>query len=386
MQTLVPIKKNGSFTEEHLKIAKELDKINHELYPEYYTSCTFKSLKYDGLRIIDASSIDRAEHGTDQLIRANGKNEKYDEIAIDMDAYGYKLGGGKFLWVTPNKQKPGRYLIVDGKTKDKILDERKFKNRICHVIDIDSLDLVLFGNRCNSGEDKSPAGLVKEVDIIQAANDQIKLGMLDINVDDIYDFINKALGRGKFGKKKRTDLANQIYNREVAFRTSGLLPRAWTNGADVTSWMISKKYIETSTVKYLVAAASSPMKAFIAAAKESRQNPGKEIRVIVYASKLNGYNLKRCYVDAILKFKSLWYDYLSAVGSAYFDGAKPNELNIKLYGCVPSNIEDICEDMDKLIVFGKNDQKIDVTYLSNLAITAAFFDEEDEEEDEEEYV
>jgi hypothetical protein len=381
MQTLVPIKKNGSFTEQHLETAKEFDLINQGLYPEYYDDSEFKSIVYHGLHLIDSSSIERNVHGTSQSVRADGKNDKYDEISAEMESYGYKLGGGKFLWIKPHTEKPGRYLIVDGKTKDKILEEKKFKNRICHVIDIDDSECVQFGNRLNSGEDSPAAGLVKEVDIITAANNQIRDGLLELNVDDIHEFINKALGRGKFGKKKRLDLANQIYSHEAAIQTSGLLPTAWVSGADVSNWMTANKYIETPTVKYLVVAASSPMKAFIAAAKESRQNPGKEIRVVVYVSKLNGYILKKCYIDTILKFKAFWYDYLSVVSVAYFNNAKSTDHNIKLYGCVPSNIQDICEDMEKLIVFGKNDQKIDINYISNTSLNMFFEEEEDQEED-----
>ena len=378
METSVRIKKNGSFTKEHLEIAKQFDKVNKELFPEHYDNSVFESLSYHGLHLIDESCIVRATYGTSQEVRADGINAMYDELALEMDTNGYKLGGGKFLWVKKDPAKPGRYLIVDGKTKDHILSTRKFKNRICHVIDIDESETVALGNRLNSGEDAPPAGLVKEADIINAARNQINKGYLELNIDDILDFIDKMLGRGKFGKKKRTDLANQIYNHEYLIQTSGLLPTAWVNSLNVEEWLKDKKYIETSTVKYLPVASSSPLRGIASAAKAAQENPNKQIRVVIYVSKLNGFNLKSCYVDTILKFKSKWFEYLNDISSTYFDNTKPMDFKVKLYGCLPSNIEDVCEDMDKLIVFGKNDQKINSNYLPSQSLNS-FFDEELEE-------
>ena len=62
----------------------------------------------------------------------------------------------------------------------------------------------------------------------------------------------------------------------------------------------------------------------------------------------------------------------------------PKANKIYLYGCIPSNIEDICEDMNKLIVFGKTDQKINNNYLTNRNLNSVFniedFDEDEENE------
>jgi len=69
---------------------------------------------------------------------------------------------------------------------------------------------------------------------------------------------------------------------------------------------------------------------------------------------------------------------LNDISSTYFDNTKPMDFKVKLYGCLPSNIEDVCEDMDKLIVFGKNDQKINSNYLTSQSLNS-FFDEELEE-------
>ena len=123
------------------------------------------------------------------------------------------------------------------------------------------------------------------------------------------------------------------------------------------------------------------MKAVFAAARLSQQKPGKEVRVVVYVSKLNGYDLKRCYLEAILKFKRQWYDYMNLLGDTYYNGTLSSTNRVVLYGCVPSNIEDVCEDMDKLIIFGKNDQKIVKFHEDNTSKSLSdYFDLEDSDE------
>ena len=161
------------------------------------------------------------------------------------------------------------------------------------------------------------------------------------------------------------------------------MPIAWANNKEVESWLIRTNYIETPTVVYLPYAASSPMKAVFAAAQLSREKPNKEIRVVIYVSKLNGYDLKDCYLKAVLKFKDLWYDYMALLSHTYYSDAKQSQDKVKLFGCVPNNISDVCEDMYKLIIFGKNDQKIDKNYLVGQNLNAFFnLEDEDGEDDE----
>jgi hypothetical protein len=277
----------------------------------------------------------------------------------------------------------GKFALVDGRTKDKILHERKFKNRICVVIEIDSSELELFSKRLNAGEGNSPAGLIKEVDIVKFLHREIQSGNLELNQLVILECINKICGTGKFSGKKRSDLSWQIFNHANAIATSNLLPIAWANNKEVDSWLTRTNYIETPTVVYLPYAASSPMKAVFAAAQLSREKPNKEIRVVIYVSKLNGYDLKDCYLKAVLKFKDLWYDYMALLSHTYYSDAKQSQDKVKLFGCVPNNIEDVCEDMDKLIIFGKNDQKINNNYLVGQNLSA-FFDLEDEDGEENE--
>ena len=90
-------------------------------------------------------------------------------------------------------------------------------------------------------------------------------------------------------------------------------------------------------------------------------------------------------MNAVLKFKKDWYEYMDLLSNTYYGGAKPLSTKVVLYGYVPSNIEDVCEDMDKAIVIGKTDKKIDANYLTSQSLNSVFdMLQDDEEEDDEE--
>lgn len=376
METIVKIKNHGEFTREHLEVAKTL--LRKDVFPQYYTNLVFKTLKFEDVILIDASLINRDKIGSSQSIRYNGLNNDYDTLKTDITEIGWRLYE-RPIFVT--RSTGGKFDFVDGRTKDKILYEKKFKNRICVVVDIDVSEIEKLANRLNAIEDKSPAGAITVEDIVSLAHRQLENGYMKLDIDDIKKLIDDVCGNGKFSAKKRSDLAFQIYYQENAIQTSNMIPYSWANNKEVESWLSKNKYIETNNVTYLPYAASSPMKAVFAAATRSREKPGKEVRVVIYVSKLNGFDLKRCYLDAVLKFKKEWYEYMDLLSHTYYKGAKPCDNKVVLYGCVPSQIEDVCEDFEKLIIFGKNDQNIREDYLTSKNLSA-FFDMEDDNENE----
>lgn len=375
MEIIVPVKKHGEFTEENCKTVEAF--LRKEAFPQFYTNVVFKSLSYEGVLLVDESLIKRDGDGSSQTIRAEGLNPEYDKLKLDINENGWRLYE-KPIFI--KRIAGGKFALIDGRTKDKILNEKKFKNRICVVVSIDENEEEEYAERLNAGEDKSPAGLIKEIDVITLANRKLQSGQLELDRNVISDWIDKVCGKGKFSEKKRSDLSFQIYNHQNAIQTSNLIPIAWANNKEVESWLLRTKYIETPTVVYLPYAASASMKAVFAAAKLSQQKPGKEIRVVIYVSKLNGYDLKKCYLEAVLRFKEQWFEYMDLLGTTYYNGVQPSNLRVVLYGCVPCNIEDVCDDMEKLIVFGKNDQKINGNYLVGQNLMS-FFDIDGEEDE-----
>jgi hypothetical protein len=379
MQSIVKIKQNFEFTEEHRETAEMF--LRKEAFPQFYTNDEFPTLKYKGVFLIAADAILRDGNGSSQSVRYDGLNHKYKELKQDVNENGYQLYQ-RPISVTKNSE--GRYVFIDGRTKDKILNERKVKNRIVNLYEIDESEIDDLGERMNSGEDSPPAGLIKEADIVSLAHKKIDNGQLELDVDSILEWINKCCGKGRFSAQKRSDLAYQIFHQENAIQNSKLLPRNWANVGEVSAWLKEYNYIDNAKVVYLPFSSSSPKKAIFAAASLLQQNTGKEVRVVIYVSKYKGYDLKDCYINAVLKFKKSWYEDLSKVGKGFFDDSTgPLDDKIKLYGSVPARIEDICPDDTKLIIFGKNDQKINENYLSTKSLNS-LFDIQDEEEDEEE--
>ena len=62
MQAIIKIKQNFEFTEEHREIAEMF--LRKEAFPQFYTNCTFKSLKYKRTFLTAADAIQRDGHGS----------------------------------------------------------------------------------------------------------------------------------------------------------------------------------------------------------------------------------------------------------------------------------------------------------------------------------
>jgi hypothetical protein len=376
MQSIIKIKKNGSFSEEHKETVKAF--LRQEAFPQLYTNVEFKSLEFRGTHLFDASTILRNSPGT-QETRYNGNNPKRNDLRQDITENGWQLYQRPIsLRELPN----GSYVFLDGRTKDGILNELKFKNRIVNVYRIDDQEVEEFCERLNAGEDNPPAGLMSEQDLVGMLNRQIGNNFIELDIDDIRNSINKACGKGRFSSNKREKLAWQIYYQQLSTQNNKLLPKSWSGEKQVSDWLKTNNYIDVGNVIYLPYSSTSPPKAIIAAATAAMLNPGKEIRVVVYIINLTGYDLTKSYVSTIEKFKREWKRHLSELSNAFFKNTAPTINNVKLYAAAPSNIEGLCDNMNELIIFGKNDQKISSSYWTNNTLSQYFNVDFETEEDE----
>ena len=391
METIIKIKEHGFFTEENVGTAKKL--INYEAYPHLYEVGEMPpSFEFLGTHEILAEAIDRGViYGSSQQVRHDGLNSLIDVLRQDIVENGWRLYCQP---ISIRELSNGKYVMLDGRTKDKILTELKFKNRIVNIYRCNDEDALLFGLRCNM--ESPPAGLAKEADVVGAAHNLIQNKSLQHNFDAILEWIHKACGKGRFSNKKREEMAWQVFHHhtesdmddEVNITDDGdsKLPVAWASAGEVNTWMKARNYIDNNKVMYLPVACSAPSKSIFAAAALSQQNPGKEIRVVIYTGNLTGYDLAKTYIQAILKFKNLWNLKLLQVSATYFNGKPIQSHSVKLYGCVPANIKNVCDDMSKLIIFGKTDDKIQEDYLLGnslkqfLDLDTTVYEEEEEEE------
>lgn len=374
--SIIKIKPYGEFTEEHRQFVEK--NLRKETFPQFYGNTEFKSLKYKGTHLVPESVINRVGEGSSQSARYNGLNPKYADLKSNILETGWQLYQRP---ISLRETKDKKYTFLDGITKDKILGEVKFKNRIVNIYEIDDSEEELFSERLNAGEDTPPAGVHLIEDVVGIMLRQIKNGYLENDPDEILKEVDRACGQGKFSAKKRDEIRWQVYHRELNIQNTNLLPKSWANAGEVNLWLQTHNYINNNKVLYLPYSSTSAPKALVAAASKSQQNPNKEIRVVIYIRNFLGVDLEKFYIKSMLKFKNEWYRFLNEFGQAYFDNKSPLDTKVKLYGCVPSNIEGLCEDMDNMIIFNKNDQKIDENYILSNSLDIDSFAEEDDEEE-----
>jgi hypothetical protein len=385
MSTIVPLSKYYSFTEDDLEISKQFLDTHKLSYPHLYEADLYnKSFKFIKRDLIDADAITTRmgkEKGNVQDVRLSGLNPEYPEMKVDLEEFGYRL------YCTPiaiRKTSDGKYVILNGRTRDKILSGLKIKNRIVDIYECDDATALKFGIASNN--ERPPAGLATSSDIIEAAKISIRNGWIDSNYDDVYEWVSEACGT-RFVEGKRREMVNQVVNHVAALENDQTIV-GWANTSEPEAWMKVNNYVDTNgrvPVRYVVYSYSAYSLSLIRACRVAMENPDAEIRVVIHTGNLTAADVVKCYIGRILKFKKEWYSHISEVSHTFFGGKAPSFNRIKLYGCIPALSE--LSDLDELIIFGKNDSKISTSYLDSRKFSSLFdMDDDYEEEGDEELV
>ena len=341
----------------------------------------FKLKRFVKRDLIDTNAISfKSGPGNTQDARQSSLNPQYDDLKIDLEEFGYRSYCPP---IAIRKTSEGKYVILNGRTRDKILRENKVKNRIVDIYECDDATALKFGVLSNS--EHPPAGPATSSDIINAAKISIHNGWLDNNYDDVYAWISDTCGT-RFVEGKRREMVNQVVNHVNAAENDQTIV-AWANASEPEAWMKVNNYIDTNgrvPVRYVVTSFSVPQKAIFRACEAAMENPDAEIRMVIHTGNLTAADVVKCYIKRVLNFKKEWHLKISQVSHGLFGGKTPSFSRIKLYGCIPALSE--MSDLNELIIFGKNDQKISETYLTSRHISALFDLEEDYEEGDEELV
>lgn len=365
MKTMIKeIVKHGSFTDKDLAIVKNL--LNKEAYPQFYkphdgTEYSLPpGIEYVNTILIDAKSLTReGTIGSSQPVRSSGGNQHREELSRDIFETGWKLFCNPICVIQVNN----KTIFLDGRTKDKILQEVKYTNRIVNLYkfvgeyenDPDLQDDAIEDFGLEGNEEPYTAGYNVQEDFFEVGKKKVSRGTLEPTQISILSWVNKRAR--SFSKQKREDIATRIFNH-FSNSNAGLEVESWTpEEADV--WMKKNNYISIGSVIYTVVSAEVASKALFSASKLAQENPGKEIRVVLHTGHLTGWDRPKTYVNKIQKFKTEWYLKLSQISFGFFKGTAFTDSPIKLYGVLPANLNNLCEDDGKLIIFGKNDQKIE---------------------------
>ena len=383
MSVIIPLSKHYSFTEDDLKISKHFLDTHKLSYPHLYEADLYnKSFKFIKRDLIDADAISFYDGtGNLQTVRKSSLNPEYDELKIDLQEFGYRPYCPP---IAIRKTSDGKYVILNGRTRDKILRESKVKNRIVDIYECDDATALKFGIASNN--EQPPAGLATSFDIINAAKISIRNDWLDNNYDDVYAWVSEACGT-RFVEGKRREMVNQIVNHVIAEENDQTIV-AWANSSEPEAWMKVNNYIDTNgrvPIRYVVTSFSVPQKAIFRACEAAMENPDAEIRMVIHTGNLTAADVVKCYVKRVLNFKKEWHLKISQVSHGLFGGKSPSFNRIKLYGCIPALSE--LSDLDELIIFGKNDSKISDSYLTSRHLSSLFdMDDDYEEEGDEELV
>jgi hypothetical protein len=383
VKPIVALSKNFRFTDDHLEAAKQLNK--KEAYPELFGEFLPEGLEFVDFILMETDSISRSSAQINsQFVRHGGGNDRYPDHLHDLTRNGWRLNGRPISVVEEDN---GSYTLLDGRTKDSILElpTLKVRNRIVALYkyttkdtSVRSFATLTFG--LNANKENGPSGTVKLDDIISVGKKLVAEGSLSFNRDVVQSWV-KVVG-ADFTPSKIELMTSLIFDHSAYSARTGLEPKEWKFG-NVDSWMKQNKYIETNTVIYFPVSYSNISKAIFEAAKKSLMNPTKEVRVVVHTGLLSGASLEATFIKRVLDFKEEWYEKLNYVSTGFFDGKSISDFKIKLYGVVPANLEELCPDDGKLIVFGKNDQNITRQYVTNKSLNTKFFEEDEEDEEEE---
>jgi hypothetical protein len=356
------IVKHGSFTEDDLHTAKLL--LNTDGSPEFYAPhdgtihSLPKGIEFASTILVEESTIIRSGAGSRQPIRKSGRNHKKTELAHSI-SLGWKLNLRPISVIHVN----GLLIQLDGRTRLIILfDEYRYKNAIVNVykfvgeyetnssLQEDAIEN--FGLSAN--EDVAPAGHNLKEDWVQIGINKIARGTLDSDYDAIESWLQN--NARSFTKSKITTMASTIH-QQMSNTNAGLQLIAWSD-TQGENWLNLNGYYNTKDILYHVVSSDFPSKAIFSSADLAQKNPGKEIRVIIHTGRLEGKDAGKAFVKKVLGFQDEWYLKLSQTSFGFFSGKSPTDSPIKLFGSLPANVFNLCEDDGTLIIFGQNDQPI----------------------------
>ena len=383
MNIVTPMTKHYEFSEDDFALSKYFLESHQKSYPHLYQSDRYgKSFKFVKRALIDVDAISFASGpGNQQDARKSGLNSKVKELRTDLSTFGWRH---YCVPIAIRKTSDGKYVILNGRTRNKILTELRIKNRIVDIYECDDAAAQKFG--VSSNMEQPPAGIATAADIIHVAKKSIKDGFLQKDYDSIYEWVCDACGT-RFVEKKRREMVNQILNH-VNAEENGHKIVAWEKAGEVKAWMTQHNYVSQNgrtPIKYVLASYSVCSRTIFAACEAAQANPLAEIRVVLHTGNLTAFDLVECYVNRILDFKKEWNSKLGQVSNGFFGGAKFLNNQIKLYGCIPAL--SVLHNLDELIIFGKNDQKISESFLTSRGVSSVFdleeYNQEDETEDDE---
>lgn len=336
------LRENGGMTEEHVTMYEDLyQNYWRKVAPEIYGRFLPKAIEFVGFKLqnIDGMTFN-------QKARAGSLNPKKTEIAQGIRRNGWKL---KYHAIAVLEHF-GDEDTITGNTRTQILVEEGIKKVV----------VALYRGKpgyskqavreafiyCSQifNTDVDPASPASMDDIQRAVTDLCVMheetdgeyGVNPYDIDDIQQAVDRCCGKGQFQEKTRATMAYSVYN---VYNPNDIVV-SWQKGVGakyrLQEYMKTYNFVDTNTVKYHVAASSSPLKAYSAAVDLWKENKPTEVRIVIHTGTLTGYDLQNSYVHRIGEFIKWFWNF--AEKSCEINGGDFKEFKkrVKIYAAMPA--------------------------------------------------
>jgi hypothetical protein len=359
------------FTDHHLETYKRLNPI--EKYPWLFGKDLPESLTPIGVRLVNFDDVEWKDSITGlvtQGARAGGKNPKIKEISRSIAANGFKLSHPAIavLQLPTNKMVP-----LDGRSRREIIQKsyEHVKNFIASVYEVKEKyqnpdgslkinaesDISIFSTSANSYND--PSGDTTKESVVREVNAAIANKWIKNDRNEIRNRVDRLCGLGVFTDRTRSDITFRIFNQYS--KSDKVLPwdasqaAAWRlkNGIDDVDWLESRKLNGGDKfftgIKYCVVSSETLEKSAAIAAKMSKKNPSKHIRVLIHTGILRGFDVEQNYLEKVENFRKTWENYFLKLAFGFFEDRPAVSDRISLFGALPA-IQSI-HNLKKMVKF-----------------------------------
>lgn len=351
----VVVKNGGLFTEAHLQTLERLR--NFDAHPRIYGSQTSKGVKYSNTTIANIKDVDANNTFFNQLARV-GVNPLMKEIREDICVNGYSLVE---LPIMVMKTKSGKYKILEGRTRFKILQGLGMKNVIVDVFDeMSDADALRFAVSMNTL--KKPFGKADFYDIKKAIMNLIEWGEIPSqpNTEEGKQKLTESIiyELNLITTKLSENQVNLIVFSGIEKGTGVSSVISFPNGVGSQEWLTKYGYVDTREIKYVAVSniiAKLPMVMVNNLKKVS--SDVSEIRFVVNGGVLDAKNPAKDWLTKVLAFDELFKNYEDSWIDARFteNSKRKSDTKVKLWGAIPQ-VKDL-EDkypMDTIVKFKHN--------------------------------
>lgn len=336
------LRKTGGMTQEHVSMYEDLyENYWRKVAPEIYGKFLPEAIEFVGFRLLDIEGMT-----FNQKSRAGSLNPKKTEIAQSIRRNGWKI---KYHAIATLQHFTDPKTIT-GNTRTQILVEEglktvvvaEFRGKPGYSNDAVEEAFIYCSQIFNTDVDpSSPASME---DIQRAVTDlcvmfgrtEGKFGVNPHDLDDIREAVNRCCGKGQFQDKTRSTMAYSVYNE---YNPNDIVV-SWQKGTGakyrLQDYALSYNFRDTDTVKYHLAASSSPLKAYAAAVELWNEFQDAEVRIVIHTGTLTGYDLEQTYIDRCSEFIDWFWSMAQKICNANDGNFAEFKKRVKIYAVMPA--------------------------------------------------